>query len=202
MICIFFSILKKLAPLKCRGFFLGKIARLRSLWLRTFFYECPKNVHFGRLGDIRGPEFIQIGRYVWFNDFLYLTAWSQYRGTCYSPKIIIGDNCSFGAFNHITSINRIEIGNGVVTGKFVTITDNSHGETSISALQSPPTDRPLVSKGGVCIGNNVWIGEKATILPGVTIGNGAVVAANSVVTKDVPAYCVVAGIPAKVIKSC
>ena len=50
------------------------------------------------------------------------------------------------------------------------------------------------------IGNNVWIGDKATILPDVTIGDGAVIAANSVVTKDVPAYNVVAGNPAKVVK--
>ena len=51
------------------------------------------------------------------------------------------------------------------------------------------------------IGNDVWIGDKATILPGVTIGDGAVVAANAVVTKDVPPYSIVGGNPARVIKS-
>ena len=50
------------------------------------------------------------------------------------------------------------------------------------------------------IEDNVWIGEKASIMPGVHIGKGAIIAANSVVTHDVPAYAVVAGIPAKVIK--
>ena len=60
--------------------------------------------------------------------------------------------------------------------------------------------RLVVSKGSVIIGNNVWIGDKATILPNVTIADGAVIAANSVVTKDVPAYSVVAGNPAKVVK--
>ena len=64
----------------------------------------------------------------------------------------------------------------------------------------PPQKRPLYSKGAVFIGDNVWIGDKATILPGVKIGEGAVVAANAVVTKDVPAYSMVAGNPAKVIK--
>jgi len=53
---------------------------------------------------------------------------------------------------------------------------------------------------GVTIGNDVWIGHNASIMPGVTIGNGAVIATNAVVTKDVEAYCVVAGIPAKKIK--
>ncbi|MBR0310679.1 MAG: hypothetical protein IJQ97_07320 [Paludibacteraceae bacterium] len=52
----------------------------------------------------------------------------------------------------------------------------------------------------VVIDDNVWIGEKSSILPGVHIGRGAIVAANSVVTHDVPAYSVVAGVPAKVIK--
>ena len=67
-------------------------------------------------------------------------------------------------------------------------------------LQIPPLKRPIISKGEVVIGNNVWIGDKATILPGVTIRDSVVVAANAVVTKDVPAYSMVAGNPAKIIK--
>jgi acetyltransferase-like isoleucine patch superfamily enzyme len=63
-----------------------------------------------------------------------------------------------------------------------------------------PIKRSLFSKGPVIIGDNVWIGDKATILPGVSIGNGAVIAANAVVTKDVPAYSVAAGNPARIIK--
>lgn len=58
----------------------------------------------------------------------------------------------------------------------------------------------MVSKGPVIIGKNVWIGDKATILPGVTIGEGAVIAANSVVSKNVPPFSVVGGIPARIIK--
>lgn len=58
----------------------------------------------------------------------------------------------------------------------------------------------LFSKGDVTIGDNVWIGDKATVLPGVTIGDGAVIAANTVVTHDVPAYSVVGGNPARIIK--
>lgn len=92
------------------------------------------------------------------------------------------------------------IGNGVLTGKWITITDNSHGETDKVSLEMKPTKRPITSKGPVVIGDNVWIGDKATILPGVTIGEGAVIAANAVVTKDVPPYSVVGDNPAKVIK--
>lgn len=91
------------------------------------------------------------------------------------------------------------IGDSLLTGKWVTITDNSHGETDKTTLEMRPQERPVTSKGPVVIGNNVWIGDKATILPGVTIGDGAVIAANAVVTENVPEYSVVAGIPAKVI---
>ena len=116
------------------------------------------------------------------------------------PKLSIGNNCSFGAYNHITCANRVTIGDSLLTGKWVTITDNSHGETDKVTLGMRPQKRPITSKGPVVIGNNVGIGDKATILPGVTIGDGAVIAANAVVTKDVPAYSVVGGNPAKVIK--
>ena len=87
----------------------------------------------------------------------------------------------------------------MLTGKWVTITDNSHGETDKDTLGMRPQKRPVTSKGPVIIGNNVWIGDKATILPGVTIGDGAVIAANAVVTKDVLAYVVVGVNPSNVI---
>ena len=61
-------------------------------------------------------------------------------------------------------------------------------------------ERDLHSKGAVVIGKNVWIGDKVSILSGVTIGDNAVIGANSVVTKSVPEGCIVAGVPARVIK--
>ena len=80
------------------------------------------------------------------------------------------------------------------------INDNLHGEITYEQLRIMPKDRQLISKGPITIGKNVWIGEMAIILGGVTIGEGAIIGAHAVVTKDVPAYSVVAGIPAKVIK--
>ncbi|MBO4333820.1 MAG: hypothetical protein IKP81_00765 [Paludibacteraceae bacterium] len=61
-------------------------------------------------------------------------------------------------------------------------------------------EREIVSRGSINIGRNVWVGDKVTILAPVSIGDGAIIAANAVVTKDVPPYCVVAGAPARVIK--
>lgn len=146
---------------------------------------------------LEGEQYIRIGDNTSFGKGLYLTAWKVCDK---DPELHIGKNCSFGAYNHLSCANRIEIADGVLTGKFVSIIDNSHGETDFDTLQIQPTQRPCVSKGPVRIGRNVWIGDKVTILPNVSIGEGAVIAANAVVTKDVPPFCIVAGNPAKVIK--
>lgn len=82
----------------------------------------------------------------------------------------------------------------------VTITDNSHGYITKNETHTPPLKRPLYSKGPVIIGKNVWVGDKATILPNVNIGDGAIIGANAVVTKDVPPYSVAVGNPAKIVK--
>ena len=172
------------------------------------FEKTGESVKFGVVSKLIGTKYISIGKNTSFGDFLFLTAWSQYRYLCDSdikiqqltPNISIGDNCNFGAFNHITSINKIIIGDNCLTGKWVTITDNSHGTLSAKEMEVAPLLRPVSSKGPVVIGKNVWIGDKATILPAVNIGDGAIIAANAVVTKDVPPYAVVGGNPAKVIK--
>lgn len=81
------------------------------------------------------------------------------------------------------------------------ISDNSHGDPKDMALRNiAPNARPIYSKGAIVIGDNVWIGEKAAILAGVTIGEGAIIGANAVVTKNIPPYSIAAGIPARIIK--
>ena len=179
---------------------------LRFALIKGSFASCGKRCRFWNYEQIVHPENIVIGNNCKFQKGLYLTSWFQ-KDVVINEKqktknilIKIGSNCCIGAYNHITAINKILIGNGLLTGKWVTITDNSHGETDYESLLMQPTKRPMTSKGPVIIGDNVWIGDKATILAGVTIGDGAVIAANSVVTKNVPAYSVVAGVPAKVIK--
>lgn len=116
-------------------------------------------------------------------------------------RIIFGDNCWIGEYNHITSINGIIIGNNLLTGRYVLISDNSHGSTDGSQLDRNPKSRKLTSKGPIVIGNNVWLGDRVTVLPGVSIGDGVIAAVNSTITKDVPPYSLVAGTPAKVIKT-
>ncbi len=116
------------------------------------------------------------------------------------PQLTIGNNCSIGEYSHITCADKVTIGNGVLTGRFILITDNSHGNSLPEECDIAPLARDVYSKGPIEIKDNVWIGDKATILPGVTIGKGAIIAANAVVTKDIPDYAIVAGIPARIVK--
>ncbi len=174
------------------------IKRFRSYWLHPNFASCHNTVIFGKIGRINGGRCISIAENSCFGDFFYLTTWPNYVKE--PPSLNIGANCNFGAFVHITCTNKMVIGNNVLTGKWVTISDNNHGDTSEESLLTPPSKRPIVSKGPVIIEDDVWIGDKATILAGVHIGKGAVIAANAVVTKDVPAFSVVAGNPARILK--
>lgn len=147
------------------------------------------------------PENMHLGSNVIIGDRVTISTWYQYNEERKTyPKLIIGDNCRFGDDTHITAANRIEIGENLLTGKKVLISDNSHGIIKLEELGIPPIDRPIYSKGGIKIGKNVWIGENAAILAGVEIGDGAIIAANAVVTKNVPSNSIVGGNPASVIK--
>lgn len=130
---------------------------------------------------------------------MILGCWVKYGDSIYHPEIRIGSNTYIGDYTQISAANQVVIGDGVLTGRYVYISDNNHGKTDAANLQKKPVDRTLFIKGPVHIGNNVWIGDKVSILSGVTIGDGAVIAANAVVTKDVPPYCVVGGVPARII---
>ena len=183
--------------IKFRGLVKEILAKTRARFYERMFKSAPKIGRLGKIGMFRGTEYISIGYNTGFSDYIYLTAWK--KGTD-DPYLLIGANCQFGAMNHITCSNSVIIGDNVLTGKWVTITDNSHGKTTFEDMQKSPMERDVVSKGPVKIGNNVWIGDKVTILPGVTIGNSAIIGANSVVTHDVPEFSVACGNPAIIIK--
>ncbi len=117
-----------------------------------------------------------------------------------TARLIINDGVWIGQGCHLTASNSVVIGRESLLGKYITITDNSHGNIIPDETINAPYKRPVVSKGPVVIGERVWIGDKAIILPGVTIGDSAIVGAGSVVTKNVPACAVVAGNPARIIK--
>ena len=176
--------------------------RLYTLWMRPFLGHLGNNALIGRSCRLwgGGGKQISIGDDTIIQRHSILGCWTSYHDQTFSPSITIGNNCNIGEYCHITAINKIVIGNGLLTGRFVLISDNSHGGLSQEEALIPPAARKLVSKGPVIIGNNVWIGDKATILAGVHIGDNAIIAANAVVTEDVPAHTMVAGAPATVRK--
>ena len=118
--------------------------------------------------------------------------------SCCMEGIPVGDNVFINSYCHIGCINKIVIGNNVMIGSGVLITDHQHGILAYS--DTPVADRELVSKGPVIIGDNVWIGQRAQILKGVSIGDGAIIAAGAIVTHDIPSNCVAVGVPAKVVR--
>lgn len=177
------------------------MTRLYTWFVKRRFAEFGKYsvIHF-MPRHLCGEKYIHIGKNTDIHECVTLTAWDNVNGVRMSPEIIIGNNCNIGAYSHITACNKIVIGDNLLTGLNVTITDNQHGAFTEEQLDIPPIKRPLLSKGPVIIGNNVWIGSNACIMPHVKIGNDVIVGANSVVTKEVPDNCMVAGCPAKVIK--
>lgn len=168
--------------------------------------------HFGnrsafkyKLSYLIGPQYIYIGNNTTIGKNVELTAWDKYNAynsiQTFNPEIVIGNGTCIRDYSHITAINSIKIGNGVLTGLGVLITDNAHGTSTPNLADIPPSLRPLHSNGAVVIEDNVWIGSYAMIMPGVTIGKGSIIAAGSVVTHNVPEYSVAAGVPATVIKT-
>lgn len=175
---------------------------LYTMWIRNYFEEIGKGTRFRRPIRLEGgSRKIHIGANTLFNSFCVLGCWRHFGADTFDPEIFIGDNCNFGEFSQITAINKITIGDGLLTGRFVYIGDNAHGGLSWEEAGISPSQRHLKSKGEIRIGNNVWIGDRVTILGGVTIGDDVIIGANSVVTHDVLSNSLVVGSPAKVVKT-
>lgn len=146
---------------------------------------------------LRNPQRIRIGRGFSAQAGLRIEAWDIYGDQNYDPRIVIGDNVIMNYDVHIGAVATLEIGNNVLVGSHVLITDHSHGILTADETSVPPARRPLFSKGPVTIDDNVWIGEGVCILAGVSVGKNAIIGANSIVTHDVPSGWVVGGVPAK-----
>jgi len=170
---------------------------------KRLFSAIGKGTIIAKLRRLDGASNISLGGGIYIGRDSIISCWSEINP---DARIVIGNDCSFGEFNHISSCKSIVIGNGVLTGRFVYISDNNHGiylsenRCVDYQLNSPPHRRSIGIKGEVQISDNVWIGDKVSILSGVKIGESAVIAANSVVTHDVPPKCIVGGIPARVIR--
>jgi maltose O-acetyltransferase len=109
-------------------------------------------------------------------------------------NISIGEYTDIGAFANIWGNGGLFIGDRVLIASHVVITTLTHDYSFHQIKFAPSISKPIR------IENDVWIGTHAVIMPGITIGEGAVVGAGAVVTKDVPPYAIVVGVPAKIVK--
>lgn len=119
-----------------------------------------------------------------------------------SPVLYIGKNVEFNDYVHIGVVEGVSIGDNTLIASKVFIADHNHGSYA-GATHSNPNEKPIariLQSKKISIGKNVWIGEYVAILPGVTIGDGAIIGAMSVVSKDIPSNTIAVGSPARVIK--
>ncbi len=149
--------------------------------------------------DIRGKKYIRIGKGFTTGVGCRIEAYPQNEET----TLFFGENFQMNDYVHITAIEKVQIGDNVLLASKIYISDCSHGsyagDENDSHPDTHPNTRPLFSNP-VVIEDNVWLGEFVSVLPGVTIGKGTVVGANSVVSKSLPPYVIAVGIPAKPIK--
>ncbi len=186
------------------GFVFNKIiAKLLSPLETRRFRRCGKNFSIVRPFRISGHANIEIGDNFSAGVNLRLEAVARHRDCLFNPRIVIKDNVAMNDFIHIAATNYIEIGNNVLMGSKIFISDHAHGSYRGHAQSNPcipPNERALTNDLAVVVGDNVWIGESVTILSGVRIGEGSVIGAQSVVTEDVPPFTIAVGCPARIIK--
>lgn len=203
IIMAFVRLWSKVYTYKSSQYLRSKRDILYSQWLKSFlgsvgvdsFLLYPVQIVGG------GGKKIHIGDRTCIGSNCILGCWERYSdGSIFQPEIQIGDDCNIGDYCQMTAINKIIIGNGLLTGRFVYIGDNSHGGLSVEEANIPPIKRKLMSKGDIIIGKNVWICDRVSVLGGVTIGNNVIIGAGSIVTHDIPDNCMAAGAPAKLIK--
>ena len=149
--------------------------------------------------DIRGKEFMRIEKGFTTGGYCRLEAYPENN----NKVLFFGENVQINDYVHITAMKSVRIGANVLMASKIYISDCTHGSYIGNDYDSNPNisplERPLSSKP-VVIEDNVWLGEFVSVLPGVTIGRGTIVGANSVVSKSLPSYVIAVGTPAKPIK--
>lgn len=175
---------------------LRKICNLYQKWCDNFSYgQRGSGSRITKPMRIVGKKRIFLGNDVGILNAARIETIRSWAGKELNGKLIIGDRTSIGQCCHLIAADQVEIGSDCVFSAFVYISDCSHQYDPEQNIMASPLVRERIK-----IGNHVFIGIGSCIMPGVNIGDNAVVGANSVVTKSIPAGCMVAGSPARVIK--
>jgi len=169
--------------------------------------ETRRGRRFGAFGErsvicfppaaIVNERYIQVGAYTMIGPHATLSAGMVPGQTCLTdPVVRIGDRCLLGRGSAVVGHLSIEVEDDVWTGHHVYITDQNHGYADLDV----PIWRQVMPERPVRVGAGSWLGHGTVVLPGATIGRHVVIGANSVVRGDIPAFCVAAGNPARVVK--
>ncbi|MBT8114171.1 MAG: acyltransferase [Arenicella sp.] len=190
---------------------------LRKLLYPRLLCEVGSNVIFGRGVVIRHGLKIKIADNVVIDDGVVLDAKGACNNginigantivsrnavlSCKNGDITIGSGCAVGIYClvHATQGSNVSIGDDVLIGAFSYFIGG--GPYRADELELPFKKQGTDSQGGISVAENVWFGSNVQILDGVSIGTGAIVGTSTVVNKSVEPYCVVAGVPMKLIKS-
>ena len=165
-------------------------------WFKNSFSNFGQTSVIHHPAIITGQQNISIGNGTTILNSSRLQIYNYLTGK--DSTITIGDNCYIGYRFSALAGGNIKIGNNVLIASDVLITSENHGTDP--ECETPYMDQPLICQD-VTIDHGCWIGEKVTILPGVTIGEKCIIGANSVVTKSLPSYTIAAGSPARIIKT-
>jgi acetyltransferase-like isoleucine patch superfamily enzyme len=179
----------------------GKNPKMAILGKRVSFFNTPK-IKFGRFiklgNDVHlsalGREGITLGDHVGIGAFsrvIVSTTLSQI-----GESIVIGHNVGIGEYAYLGGAGGLEIGDECIIGQYF----SCHPENHITTELNIAIRHQGVSRRGIKIGRNCWIGSRVTVLDGVEIGEGCIVAAGAVVTQSFPPNSVIGGVPAKILK--
>ncbi|MBE7535304.1 MAG: acyltransferase [Anaerolineales bacterium] len=190
---------------------------LRGLWWRLWLKKTVGLTLIGKQVTIRNPQYISVGANFVAEDYCEIQGLSKegiifgkqvtlgrfsmirpsgYYGREIGVGLKIGDYSNIGAYCYIGCGGGVQIGNHVMMSPRVGLHSENH---NFDQLGTPMKDQGVV-RNGIVIEDDCWLASGCVILSGVHLGRGSIVAAGAVVTKDVPPYSVVAGVPAKVIK--
>ncbi|KPP95476.1 DapH/DapD/GlmU-related protein [Erythrobacter sp. HL-111] len=161
--------------------------------LAPFFGSFGRGVRIVRPLRIWGARHCHFGDEAVVQCGAYLVALAEHDAP---PVLKVGARTMIGHHAHIVATRRVEFGQGVLTADRIFVADNRHAFDDPAV---PVRDQGLVQLAEVTIGDGSWLGENVCIL-GASVGRNCVIAANSVVTRDIPDRCIAAGSPARVVK--